>query len=72
MNLEEIKRKGSIKELKDQIEVRQFKLTNRNWEGIKKGSHYTRLGEAINEAHLLLTEMTELLEELQTIEQQNT
>ena len=66
--IEQIKHNGAVRGLRGHIEELRLKLTSDNWDGIKNGVNYIRLGEAIERADRIVKEMREAYEELKKIQ----
>jgi len=71
MNIEKIKRDGEIEALRRKIDYLHFNLTNINWDNIKRNGKFMRLGEAIDNAEIMLKQMREILISLQEMEPEN-
>ena len=69
--IERIKHDGAVYALKEQLEILQKQLVNRNWENIKSGQNFVRLDEAIREAESLLLNMRRVFAALQELEPEN-
>lgn len=67
--IERVKHAGAVAELKRRLSCLQFDLTNRNWSNTMSGHRYVRMGEAIDQAAVILSEMRETLEALQEMEE---
>lgn len=69
--IERTKHNWAVRGLMERLDSLRFELTNRNWDGVKTNSHYTRLGEAITNANAILCQMRETLDALQEMEPDN-
>lgn len=70
-SIERTKHNGAVRGLMERIESLRFELTNRNWNGVKSGDHYIRLGKAITDAATIIKQMRETLNALQEMEPKN-
>lgn len=69
--IKDIRKTGEIKELMDTVDTIRHQLCNNNWDGIRNGTHYRRLGEAIENAHHHLEDMRQLLDVLAELDERN-
>jgi len=66
--IEKIKKDGSIKELKSNVESQIHTLQHRNFEGILSGTHYDRLGEACEDAKIIIHKIEQRLHALNELD----
>ena len=69
--IERTKHDGAVSALCKRVDSFRFELTNRNWDGIKDGIQFIRLGDAIKDAETILHQMRETLIALQELEPDN-
>lgn len=69
--IERTKHEGAVNALSRRIDCLKFELTSRNWDAIRDGAHYCRLGDAIDDAENILRQMRETLAALQELEPDN-
>lgn len=70
-DIDKIKHSGAVQAMKCHIDNLKHRLIERNWSGIREGTQFTRLGDAIADARLILTQMEEALEALRELEAGN-
>jgi len=69
--IERTKHHGQVYALSQRIQNLMFELTNQNWEGIREGVRFCRLGDTISDAENILQQMRETLTALQELEPDN-
>ena len=66
--IEDLKKQGAIKALRDHIRALQFELTQHNWNDIDRNGRYMRMGAALEKASLIISNMKETLKALQELD----
>ena len=68
MDMYLIKKEGQIKELTKEIQDRIHQLSSRTFEHYVRGDSYIALGDKLDEAEKIISEIRQLLEELSTLD----
>ena len=71
MNIKEIEREGTTKELIRRIDLELHRIGETNWRNIRDQDNFTRLGDAIEDAQAIIYELGELLNALQELASEN-